>query len=184
MSLTMCGCFQLTSEACYKYSDAAHCAHRCSPEKNKQMQSRVPTQLGYTVPSHNTSNASGGLHYGTSADSVSSSPNYNLCYCYRDFFSDVSHIFFREQGPLCWEAPLTDWMTDPQRDNRTDSAMSTRQHLHGDCSVSSTQGFFFSFNFSRTVNPKKKRKIELESCVTWPSKLSLHIRLLFGAERA
>ena len=26
MSLTMCGCFQLTSEACYKYSDAAHCA--------------------------------------------------------------------------------------------------------------------------------------------------------------
>lgn len=26
MSLTMCGCFQLTSEACYKYSDVAHCA--------------------------------------------------------------------------------------------------------------------------------------------------------------
>lgn len=26
MSLTMCGCFQLTSEASYKYSDAAHCS--------------------------------------------------------------------------------------------------------------------------------------------------------------
>lgn len=26
MSLTMCGCFQLTSEASYKYSNAAHCA--------------------------------------------------------------------------------------------------------------------------------------------------------------
>ena len=35
MSFTMCGCFQLTSEACYEYSDVAHCAHRCSPEKQK-----------------------------------------------------------------------------------------------------------------------------------------------------
>lgn len=39
MSLTMCGCFQLTSEASYEYSDVAHCApfarwniNRCNHE--------------------------------------------------------------------------------------------------------------------------------------------------------
>ena len=78
-------------------------------QKNKkQMQSRVPTQLGCTVPSHNTSSASwggGGLHYGTRVDSVSLSPNCNLCYCCWDFFSDVSHIFFPRTGTIVFGGP-------------------------------------------------------------------------------
>lgn len=117
MSLTMCGCFQLTSEACYKYSDAAHCAPLLSGTQTDAITNPDSTWI-YTVQYFPEPHAcvcmpvmEAGLHYRMNNDSVSVSYNYNLCYCcscWEEFLTCQPYFWRRDYCVLepCWQ---TEW---------------------------------------------------------------------------
>ncbi len=58
MSLTMCGCFQLTSEACYKYSNATHCAPMLNTTQTDAITSPHSTWIYFPEAHVCTSNSS------------------------------------------------------------------------------------------------------------------------------
>lgn len=117
--LTMCCCFQLTSEACYKYSDPAHCAPLLGGTQTDAIMTPASTWIYFREPG--------------SCANVSTAASLNehrQCAClYRIITIFVTvllgEIFqmsaiFSERG-LLFGATLTDWMTDLQWDDHTNS---------------------------------------------------------------
>lgn len=125
MSLTMCGCFQLTSEACYTYSEAAHCALMLS-RRQTDAAMNPDWILTWMYFAHVcTSNTSRALLL-NEVDSVSLSYNYNLCCCccWKEFFRCQPYFPRRD---YCVRNPADRrqiWTADLQWDDRTNSVMS------------------------------------------------------------
>lgn len=158
MSLTMCGCFQLTSEACYKYSDGAHCAHRCLPEKtnrckrvsrlNLDILSRAITRATQVGGSITERAQTACLHLLTT-----------ISVTVTGIFFQMSAIFFSENRDHCVWRPR--WQTEWQI--RSETIAPTPPWAPDNISMATVAWaahkaffFFFPFNSSGTVNQKKK----------------------------
>lgn len=121
MSLTMCGCFQLTSEARYKYSDAAHCAPLAHWNTNRcNHKSWLNLNILY-FPELHVCNASRAPLLSERWKCVYLIITIFVTVVSGRNFSDVRDIFW--EGTIVFGALLTDWMTDLQWDDHTNSVM-------------------------------------------------------------
>lgn len=150
MSLTKCGCFQLTSEACYKYSNGAHCAPLHSGTQTDVIVNSDSTWIYFRSvrePGSITEWSSPMFSYLIITIFVTVVAGMN--------FSDVSHIFW--EGTIVLysvEPPLTDWVTDLQRDDHTNSI--SRPNKISMVTSSSTRAFCSSGTVSPVLLTNKQ----------------------------
>lgn len=166
MSLAKCGCFQLTSEACYKYSNGAHCAPLHSGTQTDVIVNSDSTWIYFR--SHKCSRAR--LHYWMIIANVFLSYNYHLCYCccWDEFFR-CQPYFLRRDYCAVFCGAQADRLTDRSAARRSYQLhLEAKQNLHGDCSTSSTRAFCSSGTVSPVLLTNKHTALN-----SWNSKLSL-----------
>lgn len=168
MSLTMCGCFQLTSEACYKYSDAAHCAPLAQGNTNKcNHESRLNLNILEYTRATCVRVTQAGLHYWMNVCPYLIITIFVAVVAGRNF-SDGSHI--SREGTIVFGALLTDWMTDLQWDDHTNSVMSPNKISM----VTVAQAARKPFIPSGTVNPAPLTIIILSLIPAWRAPVNSH----------
>lgn len=140
-TMTMCGCFWLTSEAHYEYSAGAHCApmlcrtqHACNGEAWLNFSILFLSHMCAWVTRV-------GLHLWMNIESVSLAGNCTDNMCWEEFFR--CEPYFPRRGFCVWipAGRLSDTCA-VRRSHQL--CHEPKQNHHGECSTGSTRAFFSS----------------------------------------